>query len=150
MDTTIKQTQPDSTRKAQLTEELSKIVETELQTQARQDAYAQALGSRVTARERLEIGRQQLAEYTRLAEERRKSGDDLRGNLESFLYPATTAANDQHMFPSVSKWLMDCQWQEWRLSYMREFILELTKAMAAEEACFDKFCSTNGWPAPTA
>jgi len=149
MSTPIKQTQPDSTRKAQLTVELSQIVEAESRSQARQDAYARALGTRDTAHERLEIGLQQLAEYTRLAEEERKSGGRLRPNLESFLYPAESPANDQHMFPPVATWLMRSQWQEWRLSYMREFILELTEAIAAEEACFEKFCSDNGWPAPT-
>jgi len=150
MDTPTKQTQPDSTRKAQLTEELSKIVETESRAQARQDAYARALDARHNAHERLEIGRQQLAEYTRLAEEERKSDGSLRINLESFLYPSASPANDQQMFHPVSTWLMRCQWQEYRLSYMRDFILELTKAMAAEEAVFAKFCSANGWPAPTA
>lgn len=150
MKTPISQTQPDSDRKAQLEAELSKIRETEAREEARQNDYNRALYTRGQVRERLEIGRQKLTEYTRLAEEFRTEDRRMRMSLDEFCNPSIRPSYDQVPGDNALNWLEHARWQEWRLSYLNGYIAELEAEFAAADAVFEKFCSVNGWPVPTA
>lgn len=151
MNPSISQTQPDLARKAQLAAELSKIVEAEERAEARQVLYDRALYSRDQVRGRLDIGRQKLAEYTQLAEERLEKGGPAPMSLGEFVSLQYRACYDQNPPDNALDWLEKVRWDAWRLSYVKRwFIPALENEVAEADALFAKFCSTNGWPAPTA